>query len=274
MLKKFLESITGATIFNRVFAFGTPAPLTGSQDAPAHTREDCRSHEKGTCTRGKRRLARVWILGSQVRTCALYHSGKEPFSVFNRIEVWRHCWIQTKNYLVDFPDYKTSFEDSCTAAINQKFMEISFILFFFWSILDSKIMGVPLYPKNLKHFHHSEGWRVIYFHCLCSVSNAFTRRIRIQLQVECTIPKDDGALASFVGFRVQHDNARGPMKGGIRYHPEVGRFSHVLNQIMSFLLFFLSELSWFNESLLAYNHDECRKVLALFKNSMRAACSS
>jgi hypothetical protein len=39
--------------------------------------------------------------------------------------------------------------------------------------------------------------------------------------VECTIPKDDGSLVSFVGFRVQHDNARGPMKGGIRYHPEV-----------------------------------------------------
>ncbi|URE06982.1 glutamate dehydrogenase [Musa troglodytarum] len=38
--------------------------------------------------------------------------------------------------------------------------------------------------------------------------------------VECTIPKDDGTLASFVGFRVQHDNARGPMKGGIRYHHE------------------------------------------------------
>ncbi|GMP87166.1 hypothetical protein CsSME_00039662 [Camellia sinensis var. sinensis] len=41
------------------------------------------------------------------------------------------------------------------------------------------------------------------------------------MKVECTIPKDDGNLASFVGFRVQHDNARGPMKGGIRYHPEV-----------------------------------------------------
>ncbi|KAM7274554.1 hypothetical protein ACFE04_016420 [Oxalis oulophora] len=26
---------------------------------------------------------------------------------------------------------------------------------------------------------------------------------------------------SFVGFRVQHDNARGPMKGWTRYHPEV-----------------------------------------------------
>ncbi|CAA6658566.1 unnamed protein product [Spirodela intermedia] len=33
--------------------------------------------------------------------------------------------------------------------------------------------------------------------------------------------RDDGTLASFVGFRVQHDNARGPMKGGIRYHPKV-----------------------------------------------------
>ncbi|XP_073123717.1 glutamate dehydrogenase A-like isoform X1 [Henckelia pumila] len=42
-----------------------------------------------------------------------------------------------------------------------------------------------------------------------------------EIKVECTIPRDDGTLASYVGFRVQHDNARGPMKGGIRYHPEV-----------------------------------------------------
>ncbi|XP_071696892.1 probable glutamate dehydrogenase 3 [Rutidosis leptorrhynchoides] len=42
-----------------------------------------------------------------------------------------------------------------------------------------------------------------------------------EIKVECTIPKDDGSLASFIGFRIQHDNARGPMKGGIRYHPEV-----------------------------------------------------
>ncbi|KAK4716923.1 hypothetical protein R3W88_015261 [Solanum pinnatisectum] len=42
-----------------------------------------------------------------------------------------------------------------------------------------------------------------------------------EIKVECTIPKDDGMLVSYVGFRVQHDNARGPMKGGIRYHPEV-----------------------------------------------------
>ncbi|HUR54452.1 MAG TPA: Glu/Leu/Phe/Val dehydrogenase dimerization domain-containing protein [Gemmataceae bacterium] len=42
-----------------------------------------------------------------------------------------------------------------------------------------------------------------------------------EIKVECTIIRDDGNLASFVGFRVQHDNSRGPMKGGIRYHPEV-----------------------------------------------------
>lgn len=54
------------------------------------------------------------------------------------------------------------------------------------------------------------------------------------MQVECTIPKDDGTLASFVGFRVQHDNARGPMKGGIRYHHEVGVQAQLSR---SFLLF-------------------------------------
>ena len=41
------------------------------------------------------------------------------------------------------------------------------------------------------------------------------------LQEECTILKNDGSLVSYVGFRVQHDNARGPMKGAICYHPEV-----------------------------------------------------
>ncbi|CAN6439772.1 unnamed protein product [Victoria cruziana] len=55
-----------------------------------------------------------------------------------------------------------------------------------------------------------------------------------EIKVECTIPKDDGTLASYVGFRVQHDNARGPMKGGIRYHPEVDPDEvNALAQLMS-----------------------------------------
>lgn len=42
-----------------------------------------------------------------------------------------------------------------------------------------------------------------------------------EIKVECNIVKDNGELATFVGFRVQHDNSRGPMKGGIRYHHQV-----------------------------------------------------
>jgi glutamate dehydrogenase (NAD(P)+) len=42
-----------------------------------------------------------------------------------------------------------------------------------------------------------------------------------EVQVQVTIERDDGRLANFIGFRVQHDNFRGPMKGGLRYHPDV-----------------------------------------------------
>jgi glutamate dehydrogenase (NAD(P)+) len=42
-----------------------------------------------------------------------------------------------------------------------------------------------------------------------------------EIKVECTIPLDNGEIATYIGYRVQHDNARGPMKGGIRYHPDV-----------------------------------------------------
>ena len=34
---------------------------------------------------------------------------------------------------------------------------------------------------------------------------------------------DDGAVGVFGGYRVTHNIARGPSKGGIRYHPEVTR---------------------------------------------------
>jgi glutamate dehydrogenase (NAD(P)+) len=42
-----------------------------------------------------------------------------------------------------------------------------------------------------------------------------------EVQVQVTIERDDGSLATFIGYRIQHDNARGPMKGGLRYHPAV-----------------------------------------------------
>jgi len=42
-----------------------------------------------------------------------------------------------------------------------------------------------------------------------------------ELRVEVPIEMDNGSLRTFIGYRVQHDNARGPYKGGLRYHPEV-----------------------------------------------------
>lgn len=42
-----------------------------------------------------------------------------------------------------------------------------------------------------------------------------------EITVEVPIELDNGELAVFTGYRVQHNNARGPMKGGLRYHHEV-----------------------------------------------------
>ncbi len=44
---------------------------------------------------------------------------------------------------------------------------------------------------------------------------------RREVTVEVTIERDDGSLETYMGFRVQHNNARGPMKGGLRFHPGV-----------------------------------------------------
>ncbi|HMU40117.1 MAG TPA: Glu/Leu/Phe/Val dehydrogenase dimerization domain-containing protein [Pseudomonadota bacterium] len=42
-----------------------------------------------------------------------------------------------------------------------------------------------------------------------------------ELRVECCIRMDDGKIRTFVGYRVQHDNSRGPFKGGLRYASDV-----------------------------------------------------
>ncbi len=42
-----------------------------------------------------------------------------------------------------------------------------------------------------------------------------------QLSVSIPVRMDDGSIKVFCGYRVQHNVARGPAKGGIRYHPGV-----------------------------------------------------
>ena len=52
--------------------------------------------------------------------------------------------------------------------------------------------------------------------CACC-SRASHREITVQVPVRM----DDGRLRVHTAYRVQHNGARGPYKGGLRYHPEV-----------------------------------------------------
>ena len=42
-----------------------------------------------------------------------------------------------------------------------------------------------------------------------------------ELAVNFPVRMDDGTVKVFTGFRIQHNDTRGPAKGGIRYHPSV-----------------------------------------------------
>ena len=42
-----------------------------------------------------------------------------------------------------------------------------------------------------------------------------------EVQVQIPIRLEDGKIHVFSGYRVQHNGARGPYKGGVRFHPEV-----------------------------------------------------
>src|SRR5438128_1712371 len=45
------------------------------------------------------------------------------------------------------------------------------------------------------------------------------RAVKRELVVHFPVEMDDGGFKVFTGFRVQHSVARGPAKGGLRYHP-------------------------------------------------------
>jgi glutamate dehydrogenase (NAD(P)+) len=42
-----------------------------------------------------------------------------------------------------------------------------------------------------------------------------------EIHVELVITMDNGETGAFNAYRVQHDNSRGPFKGGFRFHPDV-----------------------------------------------------
>ncbi len=59
-----------------------------------------------------------------------------------------------------------------------------------------------------------------------SLEDALRRQLgttRRELAVHFPVQMDDGKIRVFTGYRVHHNTARGPAKGGIRYHPAVTR---------------------------------------------------
>jgi len=42
-----------------------------------------------------------------------------------------------------------------------------------------------------------------------------------EVRFELPLKRDDGSMALFTGYRVQHDQSLGPFKGGLRFHPDV-----------------------------------------------------
>lgn len=55
-----------------------------------------------------------------------------------------------------------------------------------------------------------------------------------EITVEIPLRMDSGELMSFKGYRVQHNDARGPFKGGLRFHPTVdlhhaGTLAHLMS---------------------------------------------
>jgi len=66
-----------------------------------------------------------------------------------------------------------------------------------------------------------------YFHLAADQLNTpeWLRKLLItpkrEVTVQVAFERDNGEVETLLGFRVQHDNSRGPMKGGLRYHPAV-----------------------------------------------------
>ncbi len=66
-----------------------------------------------------------------------------------------------------------------------------------------------------------------YFHEAASLMGLTTNMQKLlltperQVKVQVALEMDNGEISTFIGFRIQHNNARGPLKGGLRYHPEV-----------------------------------------------------
>ncbi|MBQ27898.1 MAG: glutamate dehydrogenase [Nitrospiraceae bacterium] len=79
-----------------------------------------------------------------------------------------------------------------------------------------KECDTPTFRLATEQFEHAAD--------MLKLDSNLRERLRLpQRAVVVSIPTrmDDGSVQVFTGYRVQHDSALGPTKGGIRYHPDV-----------------------------------------------------
>ena len=90
----------------------------------------------------------------------------------------------------------------------------------FGSKLAAQLCGLTKEATMLEESHY-------YFNKAADVLNLSERLREIiwtplrVVKVDLVVEDDEGKLEHYLGFRVQHNKARGPMKGGLRFHPSV-----------------------------------------------------
>jgi len=81
---------------------------------------------------------------------------------------------------------------------------------------DQLLCSADLYPFTLERFHKVADY--------LDIDPGIRQKLAVvkrEITVNFPVRMDDGQFKVFTGFRVQHDIARGPAKGGIRFHPAV-----------------------------------------------------
>src|SRR5688572_16507860 len=70
--------------------------------------------------------------------------------------------------------------------------------------------------ESVNYFFHQAARAAELDQQTCEVLSGTYREIRVQIPLRM----DDGTVETVYGYRVQHNGARGPYKGGVRYHPD------------------------------------------------------
>jgi glutamate dehydrogenase (NAD(P)+) len=81
---------------------------------------------------------------------------------------------------------------------------------------DILLCSEDLYPFTLERYHRVAD--------RLNIDQGIREKLAVvkrEITVNFPVKMDDGQFKVFTGFRVQHDIARGPAKGGIRFHPAV-----------------------------------------------------